>query len=92
MKRNRMIRTMVDAWNTSDASLQSKPLVELIGNCSVLVENHCGVISYSPESIMIKTKNGCIVICGSGLCLTKMSFDQLRIRGVIKNVELRGTR
>ena len=87
MKRNRMFHTMASALDAS--TIQGRPLVEIIGNNSALVENHCGVISYSPENITIKTKSGCIWICGTGLTLTKMSFDQLRVHGVIKKLELR---
>lgn len=67
-----------------------KPLVEIVGERAVLIENHCGVISYNTEAVCVKTKRGCICVHGSGLVLTRMSKEQLRICGTIRNVELRG--
>ncbi len=67
-----------------------KPLIEIVGNRSVLIENHGGVLSYSKEQVTIKTRIGCTCICGTGLVLTKMSKEQLRICGYISKVELCG--
>lgn len=74
----------------STEPVPGKPLVEIVGDRAVLIENHCGVVSYSPECVSVKAKRGCICVHGSGLVLTKMSKEQLRICGTIRNVELRG--
>lgn len=92
MERRNFLDKMVKAVELSTEPVPGKPLVEIVGNRSVLIENHCGVVSYSTQNICVKTKQGCICISGSGLFLKKMSKEQLRICGVIQNVELRGGR
>lgn len=80
------------AVDLPEEPMPGKTLIEIVDNQSVLVENHSGVMSYCPEQISIKTKKGCIFISGSGMCLSKMTREQLRIRGTICGVELRGRR
>ncbi len=90
MGKNYLLERVAKAMDLSNEPIPGKPLVEIVGSRSVLIENHCGVLSYSKEQVTVKTKNGHICICGSGMVLTKMSKDQLRICGNIKNVELCG--
>lgn len=85
-----LFERVAKAVDLSTEPVPGKPLVEIVGDRAVLIENHCGVISYSPECVLVKTKRGCISVNGSGLVLTKMSKEQLRICGTVRNVELRG--
>lgn len=80
------------AVDLPEEPMPGKTLIEIVDNHSVLIENHCGVMSYCPEQISIKTKKGCICISGSGMLLAKMTQEQLRIAGTICNIELRGMR
>ncbi len=90
MKKRHLMEKMLSMVDLYSEPVPGKPLIEIIGNQSMLIENHCGVISYGRESIVVKTKNGCIQICGMRLILTKMSKDILRITGTINTVEIRG--
>jgi len=72
-----------------DFRLYSKlPLVELAGCGRVLIENHTGVLSYSPEEITVKVSYGCLVVTGQNMMLAEMSREQLVISGQIDNVHL----
>ncbi len=64
------------------------PLVEISGDCRVVVENHFGVLAYATEEICIKVKYGNVLIQGDGLCLCELSRDQLVITGSIYSVRL----
>lgn len=64
------------------------PLVEICGDCRVLIEHHAGVIEYSQESVGVRVRYGIINVCGSGLKLCHMSADQLIISGKIQGVVL----
>lgn len=90
MGQKHLLERMMRAMDLSAEPIPGKPLIEIVGNTMVLIENHCGIISYSRECVAVKTKNGCICVFGSGLVLNKMSKELLRVCGRIQNVELRG--
>lgn len=54
----------------------------------VLVENHCGIRSFSEDCIILATHNGCLEVCGSKLCLSQVRADALVIRGRIASLRL----
>ena len=89
MEKKGIIRRMAQAADLETEPVPGKPLVEIVDGSSVLIENHCGVICYSCEQVSVKTKKGCIVVEGSALVLSRMSKEQLCIKGVIHRVELR---
>ena len=72
---------LADDVDLASEPLPGQPIVELAGERRVLIENHLGVKAYSRESILVKVKFGCICVCGSGLELTRMTREQLLIRG-----------
>ena len=90
MSEKHLFERVARAVDLGSEPLPGKPLIEIVGDSAVLIENHCGVISYSSETVCVKTKRGCICVHGAGLGLTRMSKEQLRICGNIRNVELRG--
>ena len=69
-------------------SVALRPIVEIAGGERVFIENHCGVMGYSTERILVKVKYGCISVCGCGLQLLRMTREQLIIRGRIDAVSL----
>ncbi len=90
MDKKHIWERMARAADLTTEPIPGRPLIEIVGENSVLIENHCGVISYSTEQVTVKTKNGCICVAGTGLLLSKMSKEQLRICGKICSVKLRG--
>lgn len=68
--------------------LPGQPLVELFGDCRVLVEHHGGVTEYGREKIQIKVKYGQLCICGNCLELARMTAEQLVITGKIDSVSV----
>ena len=89
MGRRNLVEKMLQVMDLESEPVPGKTLIEIVGNSVVLIENHCGIISYSKECVTVKTKCGCIRVCGAGLVLNKMSKEVLRIFGKIQNVELR---
>lgn len=90
MANKHLLEKVARAVDLSGEPIPGMPLVEIVGERAVLIENHCGVISYSQERVAVKTKGGCICVLGSGLVLTRMSKEQLRICGTIRTIELCG--
>lgn len=68
--------------------MPAQPIIEIGGDSRVLVENHCGVRAYCPEEILIGLKFGQVRVCGAKMVLTRMSREQLLIRGRIDSVSL----
>lgn len=66
------------------------PLVEIVGQGRVLIENHLGVCAYGREQICVQVKYGQIAVRGRGLELARMSREQLVITGRIEAVCLMG--
>ena len=62
--------------------------VTSIGNRSLLVENHCGILEFTQEKISLATRCGTIDVAGSGLSLSEVRRDALVIRGEIRHVDL----
>lgn len=88
MDNKHFLEKVARAADLSTEPIPGKPLVEIVSDTSVLVENHCGVISYSMQCVTVKTKQGCICVSGEQLVLKKMSKEQLKISGTIDRVEL----
>lgn len=64
------------------------PLVELVGDGRLRVENHRGILAYSPEDIHIGGGKMAIRVRGLGLELTVMNRSELLITGQIASIEL----
>ena len=69
-------------------SLPRIPLVEIAGDCRVLVENHFGVKEYGKEKICVQLSFGQLCISGTGMELAQMTRHQLVICGRIDSVTL----
>lgn len=63
-----------------------KPLVELLEDRRLLIENHGGVAAYGEQEICVKVCFGVISVCGSGLKLIEITKDRLVIIGCIRAV------
>ena len=66
------------------------PIVELVGQNRLLIENHYGVQAYGTSEIQIKVSYGCLVIAGEDLRLMEMSRIKLAICGRIDSVQILG--
>lgn len=68
--------------------LQTEPLVEVVDNRRVLIENHQGIISYGSEEICAKVRCGSISVTGADMELACMTKEKLVIVGNIHSVRL----
>ena len=64
------------------------PVVEILGDRRVLIEHHRGVVAYGCHEIGIRVRYGILVINGTGLCLARMTKDQIVIHGCIESIRL----
>ena len=64
------------------------PLIEIMGNKRILIENHCGVSEYGTNEICVRVKKGYVVISGQQLMLVQMSKEQIVICGCVDGIRL----
>ena len=68
--------------------LPGQSLVELAGDSRVLIENHHGVVDYSPCRIGAAVRFGRVLVCGHCLELVHMTREQLVITGKVESITL----
>lgn len=76
------------ASSTYVPPLPGVPVLELMGDSRLLIENHKGVIAYGDKMICVKLKYGAVSITGKNLSLSFMSQCQLTITGHIDAIML----
>lgn len=64
------------------------PLIELVGKRELRMDNHRGILSYTPEEISVSGGRLLVRIRGKGLELAAMSAGSLFITGEIEGVVL----
>lgn len=80
---------VIGAADLSAELLPHMPLIELVGERRVLIENHQGVTKYGCCEIYVKVRFGEICVSGTKLVIAKMTCDQLIITGRIAAIQLR---
>ena len=88
MQKMNWMQKLADGADLSGEPLPGVPIVEIAGECRVLIERHGGVTEYSRERISVKVRYGTVSVCGCGLELTRMTREQLVISGRIDCVQL----
>lgn len=80
---------LADSMDLAEETLPGQPIVEILGENRVLVENHRGVKGYSRQCVIIHVRFGEIHVSGDCLQVVCMSKERLIIRGVIHQVSLK---
>ncbi len=64
------------------------PKATLVGGLQVLIENHRGLLEYTPQRIRVRTARGEWVITGSRLQIGSIHRQELVIDGRITGIQL----
>lgn len=89
MKKNvRLYDRLASLSSLSGGTVPGVPLIEIISDKRVLLENHQGICRYTHEQICIKTELGIIKLDGKQLHIKQMSSDQLIITGKLENLSI----
>ncbi len=62
------------------------PKIVLIGNIQLFIENHRGIIEYTPEVVRISVQEGELAVSGENLMLRNILPDELCVEGKIKSL------
>ncbi len=72
----------------AEEPVPGQPLVEILGDSRVLVEQHGGVSAYGCQCIEIRVKFGRVRVEGERLRLARMTRSQLVVTGTIRGVQI----
>lgn len=88
MQRFGLMQKLADSADLPGELPPGIPVVEIAGECRVLIERHSGMVEYSRERICVRVSYGIVCVCGEGLELSLMTRQQLVISGQIDCVQI----
>ena len=86
MGRGRLYDRLCHISTIGNGTMPGVPLIEIIADKRVLIENHRGIYRYTREQICVHTASGMIRIDGQKLFIEKMTRDQLIVVGKVEGV------
>ncbi len=69
-------------------TLPNVPKLTVTGSSGIMIENHCGIRTFSDDLIEINCGKQVFRIRGSGFVLKKIDKDELKIKGKLLYAEL----
>ncbi len=80
-------KTVTNVFELPKEIVYNLPLLSLIGNDELNIENYKGVIEYSEEKIRLNTSIGVLRIEGKRLFLKQITAETVTITGHIEKIE-----
>ncbi|MPN12535.1 hypothetical protein SDC9_159853 [bioreactor metagenome] len=62
------------------------PRITMLGNKQILIENHKGIIEYTPSLVRVKVSQGELIINGLNLSLSNLQVEQILVEGTVRDV------
>lgn len=90
--RNDIMQRAVLSAELSGEPIGGTPLIEILGDKRVLIENHKGIRCYSCNIVSVNTNCGCICIDGEHLEIVNMTKQRLVIMGKVRSITLQSGR
>lgn len=59
------------------------PRITMLGNTQLLVENHRGIVEYTPDKVRLKLAQGELEIGGTAMTLGNLRAEQILVEGTI---------
>ena len=88
-KPGRFMRAMfAEALEMPEELALDLPRVTLIGNVSLHIENHRGIINYSAQEVRLRVSEGYLIARGSGFKLRSISKTDVSLEGEINNLAI----
>lgn len=77
---------LVQALELPDDVVYDLPKITLIGDLQFYIENHRGIIAYSPATVRIAVSIGEVEVKGEQLTIRTISRDELYLEGKIQAI------
>ena len=88
MQRRNLLWKLTEGAGLSMEPILGMPVIEIAGDCRVLIEYHKGVSEYTSDHISVKVRYGQVCVWGERLEVACMTSTQLIVRGNIHRLEL----
>ncbi len=63
------------------------PKITVVGNQHVWIENHTGIVEYTPEKVRVNTSLGVLVIQGKDFVLVNLLPTEIRLDGQFREIK-----
>ncbi len=83
-------RSAFPAMEWLEEAAGALPRLMLAGGRRAMIENHTGILEFSPSCVRLMTRQGVLCIRGEALLLTQIRPDALTVRGEIHMIEMPG--
>lgn len=91
-RRERFGRGIADLFEIPEDIVLNVPRITVIGNLQMIIENHRGLIEYSPTLIRVGTSNGQLTITGAELAVGSVFSEDLSVMGRFAEIRFEETR
>ena len=85
MRRNNL-RKLVKAFEIPEDVMDDLSRLTMLGNKQLLIENHRGIIEYTPTYIRLNLVDGILVIKGTHLVLGNLQLEQILVEGKVGEI------
>ncbi|HHW43429.1 sporulation protein YqfC [Desulfofundulus thermobenzoicus] len=87
--KKRVKQQMSDLLEIPSDVVLDLPRIVLMGNLQAFIENHRGILEYTPEMVRIGIADGELEIAGDHLILRNILPDEICVEGIIRTVTFR---
>ena len=85
MRRNKL-KKLVKAFEIPEDVMGDLSRLTMLGNKQLLIENHRGIIEYTPTYIRLNLVDGFLVIKGTQLILGNLQAEQILVEGKVGEI------
>ncbi|GMB00824.1 sporulation protein YqfC [Pelosinus sp. IPA-1] len=85
--KNRHLQRLAGILEIPQDIVLDLPRITMLGNKQLLVENHKGIIEYTPSLVRINLEQGELIIHGKSLVLSNLQIEQILVEGTVGEVK-----
>lgn len=86
-RKNRHLQRLAGILEIPQDIVLDLPRITMLGNQQLLVENHKGIIEYTPFLVRIKLNQGELTILGKNLMLSNLQLEQILVEGIVGEIK-----
>ena len=80
-------KNVTEALDLPREIMLNLPLISMVGQEEVTIENYKGILEYNEEVVRIGTAAGVLKLAGRGLCLKQLSGECMVVCGKVESLE-----
>lgn len=87
MRKNRQWQRLAGILEIPQDIILDLPRITMLGNKQLLIENHKGIIEYTPSLLRIKLSQGELIVAGQDLMLGNLQLEQIFVEGTVGEIK-----